>query len=115
MARMSEQATDRIGEALPNRSFFGKRAGSAFGQRVDAPLPSRLRLRPMAAEQASLLEPMERWVDRPLRQLECATAAAMNLLNYRIAVRRPARQCGEHDHVEVPFKHFAFHGSERYP
>ena len=29
-------------------------------------------------------------------------------------MRRPARQRGEHDHVEVPFEHFAFHGPERY-
>jgi len=111
---MSEQAADRIGEALPNRPLVGKRAGSALCQRVDAPLPSRLRRRPMAAEQASLLEPMERRVNRPLRQLEGAAAAALDLLDHRIAMRRPARQRCEHDHVEVPFEHFAFHGPEPY-
>src|SRR5246127_3801324 len=114
MAWMSEQAADRIGEALPNPPLVGKRAVSALCQRVDAPLPSRLRRRPMAAEQASLLEPMERRVNRPLRQLEGAAAAALDLLDHRIAVRRPARQRGEHDHVEVPFEHFAFHGPEWY-
>src|ERR1700736_2227771 len=114
MAWMSEQAADRIDEALPNRPLVGRRAGSARGQRVDAPLPSGLRRRPMAAEQASLLEPMERRVNRPLRQLEGAAAAALDLLDHRIAMRRPARQRGEHDHVEVPFEHFAFHGPERY-
>src|SRR5262249_17994185 len=114
MAWMSEQAADRIGEPLPNRPLVGKRAGSALCQRVDAPLPSRLRRRPMAAEQASPLEPMERRVNRPLRQLEGAAAAALDLLDHRIAMRRPARQRGEHDHVEVPFEHFAFHRPERY-
>src|ERR1700737_2339511 len=114
MARVSEQAADRIGEALPNRPLVGKRAGSALCERVDAPLPSRRRRRPMTAEQASLLEPMERRVNRPLRQLEGAAAAALDLLDHRITMRRPARQRGEHDHVEVPFEHFAFHGPERY-
>src|SRR5580700_12238764 len=65
-------------------------------------------------EQASLLEPMERRVNRPLRQLEGAAAAALDLLDHRIAMRRPARQRREHDHVEVPFEHFAFHGPEPY-
>ena len=35
---MSEQAADRIDEALPNRPLVGKRAGSALCQRVDAAL-----------------------------------------------------------------------------
>jgi hypothetical protein len=69
----------------------------------------------LAAEQARLLEPMKRWVNRPFGQLEGAATAAMYLLNYRIAVRRPPRQRGEHDQVEVPFEHFTFHGLERYP
>ena len=34
---MSEQAADRIGEALPNRPLVRKRAGSALCQPVDAP------------------------------------------------------------------------------
>src|SRR3984893_13520519 len=114
MAPVSEQAADRIGEALPNRPLGGKAAGSPFWGRVDAPLPPSLRRRPRAAEQARLLEPMERRVNRPLRQLEGAAAAALDLLDHRIAMRRPARQRGEHDHVEVPFEHFAFHGPERY-
>jgi hypothetical protein len=50
MAWVSEYAADRIGEALPNRPLAGKRAGSALRQRVDAPLPSGLGRRPMAAE-----------------------------------------------------------------
>src|SRR5215469_16905749 len=114
MAWMSEQAANRIGKALPNRPLVGKRAGSTLCQRVDAPLPSRLRRCPMAGEQTGLLEPMERRVNRPLRQLEGAAAAALDLLDHRIAMRRPARQRGEHDHVQVPFEHFAFHGPERY-
>src|ERR1700746_2761779 len=114
MAWMSEQAADRIDEALPNRPLVGKRAGSALCQRVDAPLPSGLCRHPMAAEQGSLLEPMERRVNPPLPPLEAAAAAALDLLDHRIAMRRPARQRGEHDHVEVPFEHFAFHGPERY-
>jgi hypothetical protein len=58
---------------------------------------------------------MERRVNRPLWQLEGTAATALNLLDYRIAMRRPARQRGEHDHVEVSFEHFAFHGPGRYP
>ena len=57
---MSEQAADRIDEALPNRPLVGKRAGSVLCQRIDAPLPSGFRRRPMAAQQAGLLQPMER-------------------------------------------------------
>src|SRR5215469_1140261 len=111
---MSKQAANCIGKTLPNRPLVGKRAGSTLCQRVDAPPPSRLRRRPVAAEQASLLESMERRVNRPLRQLEGAAAAALDLLDHRITMRRPARQRGEHDHVQVPFEHFAFHGLERY-
>src|SRR5262249_22001219 len=115
MAWMSEQAADRIGKTLPNRPLIDQRAGSALGQRVDAPLPTGSPRRPTAAEQASLLEPMKRWVNRSLRQLEGAAAAAMNLLNHRIAMRRPIRQRREHDHVEVPFEHFPFHGPDVIP
>jgi len=68
----------------------------------------------MAAEQPSLLEPMERRVNRPLRQLEGPAAAALDLLDHCITMCWPARQRGEHDHVEVPFEHLAFHGPERY-
>src|SRR5215831_1595 len=100
---MPQQAADRIGEALPNGSLFGKRAGAAPGQRVNAPLPPRSRRRPTAAEQTCLLKPMERWVNCPLRQLKGATTAAMDLLDHRVAMRRPTRQRSEHDHVEVPF------------
>ena len=57
---------------------------------------------------------MERRVNRPLRQLEGAAVAALDLLDHRITMRRPARQRGEQDHVEVLFEHFAFHGPERY-
>ena len=115
MTWMSEQAADRIGEALPNRPLVGKRAGSVLRHRIDAPLPSGFRRRPMAAQQAVLIEPMKRRVNRPLREREGAAAAALNLLDHRIAMRRPARQRGKHDHVEVPFEHFAFHAPERYP
>src|SRR6516165_2596384 len=111
---MSEQAADCIGKTLPNRPLVGKRAGSALCQRVDAPPPSRLRRRPVAVEQASLLKSMERRVNRPLRQLEGAAAAALDRLDHRITMRRPAREGGEHDHVEVPFEHFAFHEPKRY-
>jgi len=115
MAWFPEQTADRIGKALPNRPLIGKRASPALGQRVNASSASRLRRRPTATEQASLLKPMQRWVNRALWQLEGAAAAAMNLLDHCVAMRWPARQGGEHDHVEVPFKHFAFHGSQRYP
>jgi len=115
MAWTSEQSADRIGKTLPDRTLFGKCVSSAFCQGVDATPPSRLRCRPLAAEQSRLFEPMECWVNRTLRQLECAATTTMYLLNYRIAVRRSPRQRSEHDHVEVPFKHFAFHGGKRYP
>ena len=39
---------------------------------------------------------------------------ALDFLDHRVAVRRPRRQRSEHDHVEVPLEHFAFHTLQHY-
>src|ERR1700746_85067 len=110
-----EKTTDSIREPLPDDTLIGERTRPALRQRIDAPPPSGFGRRPMAAEKAGLLESMQRGIDRSFRQFEGAAAAALNLLNDRIAMRRPARQRGDHDHVEVPFEHFTFHSGMDIP
>ena len=55
---------------------------------------------------------MQRGINGAFRQIECATAAVANFLNNGVAVGRPVRQRGEHDHVKMTFEHFAFHELE---
>src|SRR5260370_34458802 len=110
MTGRSDKTADGIGKALPNSAVLGQGASAALRQRVCAPSPSRLSGGPTAVRQAHLLKPMQGRIDGSLSQLECTGAAAMNLLDHRIAVRRAGRERGQHDHVEMPFEHFTFHG-----
>src|ERR1700738_4916503 len=110
IAAFPEETADGIAEALPNGCLIGQVANAARGQRVDAPAPPRLAGRPLAAEQARLLQPMQRRIDGSLGQLEGAAGAAVDLLDDGVTMRRPARQRGQHDHVEMAFQHFALHG-----
>jgi hypothetical protein len=57
---------------------------------------------------------MQRGVNRSLREVERLAALAFDFLDHRIAMRRASRQCGEHDHVEMPLEHFAFHALHHY-
>src|SRR5262249_9265415 len=61
-------------------------------------------------EVARLLEAMQRRIDRTFRQVEGAAAALPDLLDDAVAMRRAGCECREHDHVEMAFEHFAFHG-----
>src|SRR5215470_12715044 len=115
MAHLAEEAANRVGKAPPDRMMVGEGTATTGGQRIDAPSPSRLPRRPAAAQQASLLQAVQGGVNRALGQIEGATATATNLLDHRVAVRRAARQRGEHDHVEVAFQHLAFHKREDIP
>jgi hypothetical protein len=101
MACFSEETANGIGEASPHRALISQRATAAPRQRVHASLPSRIGRRPPAAEQAGLLEAMERRVNCAFRQFEFAAATATNFLNNGIAVRWAARQRREHDHVKM--------------
>ena len=56
-----------------------------------------------------MFEAVECRVNRSFGQIERTAAAAANLLDDRVAMRRAARERGEHNHVEVTFEHFAFH------
>ncbi len=86
-----------------------------MASRKRSPAPPRLAGRPFATEQARLLQPMQCRIDGSLGQLEGAAGAAVDLLDDRVTVRRPARQRGQHDHVEMAFEHFALHGRRDYP
>src|SRR5580700_8600459 len=110
IAAFPEETADGIAEALPNGCLIGQVANAARGQRVDTPAPPRLAGGPLAAEQARLLQPMQRRIDGSLGQLEGARGAAVDLLDDRVTMRRSARQRGQHDHVEMAFQHFALHG-----
>ena len=86
-----------------------ERAVARFGQGIDPPPPARISGGPAAGEQACLFEPMQRRVDRALGKIERTAASPLDLLDHRIAMGRARRQRGEHDHVEMPLEHFAFH------
>src|SRR6516165_10476402 len=108
-ACLSEQTADRRGEALPRRALVGQCPAAAPSQRIGAPFSPRIGNRPAAAEQPILLQAMQCGIDCPLRKIKRTAAAAVNFLNDRIPMRRPPGECGEHDHVEMPFEYFAFH------
>jgi hypothetical protein len=109
MARFSEETADGIGKAPPDGTLISQGAAAAPCQRINSALPSRLRPGPATAEQTRLFEAVERRVDRSFGQIERTAAAATDLLDDSVAMRRAARECGEHDHVEVTFEHFSFH------
>jgi hypothetical protein len=109
MARFSEETADCIGKAPPEGTLISQGDAAAPRQRINSALSSRLRRRPPAAEQTRLFEAVECRVDRSFGQIERTTAAAADLLDDSVAMRRAARERGEHDHVEVTFEHFSFH------
>jgi hypothetical protein len=45
---------------------------------------------------------MQRGIDGPLGKLESAAAPKPDLLDNGIAMRRTDRECGQHNHVQVP-------------
>src|ERR1700730_19312219 len=96
IAASPEETVEGTPEALPNGCLIGQVANAARGQRVDAPAPPRLAGRPLAAEQARLLQPMQRRIDGSLGQLGGAARAAVDLLDDGGTVRRTAPQRGEH-------------------
>jgi hypothetical protein len=109
MAGFSKQTTNRILKTLPDRALIGERTTAAARQRIHPSLPARFTRGPAAVQQTALLEAMQGGINGAFRQIECATAAVANFLNNGVAVGRPVRQRGEHDHVKMTFEHFAFH------
>jgi hypothetical protein len=109
MARFSEETADSIGKAPPDCTLISQSGAATPRQRINSAPPSRLRRRPPAAEQTRLFEAVECRVNRSFGQIERTAAAAADLLDDSVAMRRAARECGEHDHVEVTFEHFSFH------
>jgi len=77
MTWMSEQAADRIGEALPNCPLVGKRASSALRQCVDAPLPLQAAIHQRA-----------RFLERALERAAKERDAAINTGGYRSRTRQ---------------------------
>jgi hypothetical protein len=73
---------------LPGRAPFDQRPGAGSGQGIDPPLPSVVGGGPSALEQAGLLKPMQRGVDRALGQIERAATAPFDLFDDRVTMRR---------------------------
>src|SRR5438270_285979 len=99
MARFSEETADSIGKAPPDGTLISQGAAAAPCQRINSAPPSRLRRGPTASEQTRLFEAVECRVNRSFGQIERTAAAAANLLDDRVAMRRAARERGEHNHV----------------
>src|SRR5215467_1218135 len=113
-ARLSKQTADRIDKALPYYAVICEGLAALPRQCIGAPFPSGFGNRPTATEQTVLFEAVQHRVDRPLRKLESSGTAPLNFLNDRVAVRRPVREGGEDNHVQMAFQHFPFHGSNLY-
>src|SRR5215831_10292157 len=94
MAHLAKEAAYCVGKAPPHRMMVGEPTATASGQRIDSPLPSGITRSPTAAQQAGFLQAVQGRVDRALGQIEGAAATSANLLDDRVAVRRPARQRG---------------------
>src|SRR5262249_7227978 len=78
----------------------------------DAPPSPGLGCHPATGNQAGLLETMQDWVDRPLWEVEGATAPALDFLDDGVAVGGACRQRRQHDHIEMPLEHVPFHRSQ---
>jgi hypothetical protein len=61
--------------------------GALLGQLVD-PAPPTSCGRPAALDQASLLEPVKRWVKRSFKDIKLAAAAVMQFLDDRVSMAR---------------------------
>ena len=68
----------------------------------------------MTDKQPRLFETMQCRVDRSLREIERLAASASDFLDHCVAMRWPRRQGSQHDQVEVPLEHFAFHALRYY-
>src|SRR6516225_7269000 len=108
----TQQTANRVAKPLPDRASLRESAPSAAGQRIDPPPSSRVSSFPAGNKQTSLLQPVDRRINRPLWKIERPPALAADFLYDRVTMRRSTRQRGEHDQVEVPLEHFAFHTSQ---
>jgi len=89
--RSSEETANGIGKLLPDGTPLGQRALAASGQCIDPPPSPGFGGHPATDKQARFLKPMQRGVDRSLREIERLAALAPDFLDHCITVRRPRR------------------------
>ena len=99
---------------MPDGAVSGERVLASPGQRVDPPPSPGRGGYPATGKQAGLLKTVQRRIDRALGKIERLSTLASDFLDHRVAVRRARRERSEHDHVEMPLEHFAFHTSCHY-
>src|SRR6266851_7036149 len=87
----SEETTNSIGKLFPDRTLFSERAIATPGQGIDPPPSPAFGSHPATGEQVRLLEPMQHWVDRSLREIECLAAPAFDFLDDGVAMRGACR------------------------
>src|SRR5437764_274149 len=90
-----------------------ERAPAACRQLVDAPAATGA-ARPRARKQPALLEAVQRRIDGSLREIECAAAAPLQLLDDPVAVRRLVGDDREQQEVEVSLEGLGAHGADNY-
>ncbi len=66
-------------------------------------------IRPPASEKSRPFQPMQRWVNGPLRQLKRPSAALAQLLNDGVPMRRLRFHGGEDKEVEVALQELTVH------
>ena len=90
-----------------------ERLAAAAGEPVDAPAPPG-HGRPGALEQPVCLEAVQHRVDGALGKRELAAAPALQLLDHRVAVRRPVAQRREDEGVQMALERLGSHTASVY-
>ena len=100
-------------EVAPVLVPLGKGAVTCPRELVHA-APASADLRPPARQQPSLLQPVQRRVQRALGKVECATTSGAQRFSDRVAVRRARLHRGKQEKIEVAFERLGVHPSQCY-
>src|SRR3954451_13310351 len=109
--RSSQHLVDGARERAPFRPRRLGRAAACRGQAVDAAAPALARA-PGALDEPASLQPVQRGVERSLRNTQLAAAALSEPLAELVAVTRRAGQDGEQQPVQMPAQQVRSHAAD---
>src|SRR5206468_1963348 len=95
-----ERGSHGGGETFPAVGFFPKALSSSRSHRVVLRFPAVLALSPFGGDQPLMLQPIERGIERALRNLQRVVGHLLDPQEYAVAVERLQRHRFQDQHVE---------------
>src|SRR3954467_6777361 len=101
LRRGSKRQRDRIGDAVPVRSFVAETRASAAREAIELCAAFVVRGAPLAFNQSLTFEPVQRGIEGALLNLQGTTRNLLNAQEHTVAVQCAERHGFEHEKIEL--------------